>query len=118
MPDFKPTRHIKPQYVVDLKKIKVVDNVGIKETKEVLQLLQSCAGIAGEIIAGKFNLLQLNRLWQFYKIWRSLKKAIKGIGGVPKEILNLDDIEAKALLLECSTILELLFSGYFNRKNR
>lgn len=114
-PEFRGTRHVKPEYKLDLSKIPVA-NIGIEETVDVIELLQPCAGIAGEVLGRRFGWLSIKRLWQAWKLWRRAKAAIKGIGGVPKELLNLDAKEKAKLAAEAGEVVQEFFIGFYGQK--
>lgn len=122
MPNFKSTRAVtidgkplKPEYVIDTKKIPVKE-IGVKETIELIEMFQAMSGIAGEILAKKFNILKLKKIWQLFKIWRRTKKAIKGIACVPKEILDLDKKEREQVLLELGEVIQNFFVAFIGEE--
>lgn len=114
MPEFKGTRHIRPEYQMLLAKAPLpVQEIGIQETLDLLKALEALALLVGQVIAGKFKLW---KLWQLWKLWRDIKKAFSGIDAIPKELLQLDEKEKADVLSGCGSIVQAFFVGYVSTK--
>lgn len=113
-PEFRPTRHIRPQYQTILAKAPIpVQEIGIKQTLELLEAIEAVALLVGQVLAGKFKIW---KIWQLWKLWRDAKKAFSGIDAVPKELLQLNEEERAEVLAACGKIVQAFFIGYVSTK--
>ncbi len=114
MPEFKTTRHIRPEYQTLLAKVPLpVAEIGIKQTVELLEALEAVALLVGQVLAGKFKLW---KVWKLIGLWRDMKKAFSGIDAVPKELLQLNEVEKAEVLAGCGKVVQAFFVGYVSTK--
>ena len=109
--EFKGTRFKKPVYVVDRSLIR--ENVGIKETVEFLNMAEGSVLLLGKALSGKLKFWQVWKIRQVWKLWGKIKAGFDGMGGIPKELLDLDAEEKPIVQKELGDVLRAFMVGYF-----
>jgi len=109
--EFRGTRLTKPVYTVDPSLIK--KDIGIDETVEFLNMTEGSVLLVGKALSGKIKIWQVWKIQRLWKLWGKIKAGLDGMGGIPKELLDLDAEEKPIVWKEVGDVFKAFAVGYF-----